>query len=403
MECKFHSGIEADLVCLQCGQPYCRQCVIETRESHYCPDCHRASVDRLAAQMGPQKEPKPPRVKEPKEPRVKEPKEPREKKLRKPAEVPLAPSLDDLKPTPPAAPPPAPTLTPQEKAAFWEVPKAPAGRPDGGGKAVEPIKVDGLPPPLPAGPPAGAPVAPPLGEGVPAPPPVKKRPIPSEEEREKAVMTAEGFPVGGGKPAKAGRAEPAEAEDEAEGAALVPERRRMRRRQRRLSAANLPVAMQVPEDYDGEVTTSPAYFKAILIAMGVGLVGSAAYAGIAWWLHRDIGLFGWVMGFFIGLAIAFGSGRHYSWKLGLIAAAIAMFWISVGRIAYFMLDLKFNQIFKNLSWNFVFRNALTTYMDNFVSLWLVFFIIAGMVAFLVAFRPPPIRLQVSGPPARRTA
>lgn len=430
MECKYHSGQEADLVCLQCGQPYCRECVKETRESHYCPDCHRASVERLAAQMGGRKEPKP--VKEPKPPRVKEPKVAKEKpvkedkKLRKPAEVPLPPTLSDLGPplAPPAPPPPS-SLSPQEKAAFWGESEKPAARqpaavsqappvvpqappqapPPAAKKLAEPMRVDGLPPPLPkaqqAAPvtPPGTPLGPPPGADGPA----KKRSIPTPEAREQAVLTAEGFPTGGRQRKKeAAKAPATEAVDAAaagdgEDVLEIPRKRRERKRQRRIDTANLPVAMQVPEDYDGEVTTSPTYFKAILIAMGVGLVGAAAYAGIAWLLHKDLGIFGWVIGFAVGVAIAFGSGRHYSWKLGLIAAGIAMFWVSVARIGYFMLDVRFNNILplKLGIWP-LFRESFTTYGNQFVSLWLLFFIITGAVAFLVAFRPPPVRLQLSG-------
>jgi len=434
LECKYHSGQEADLVCMQCGQPYCRECVKETRESHCCPDCHRASVERLAAQMGGRKEPKPVKVKEPKPPKVKEPKVAKEKppkddkKLRKPAEVLLPPTMSDLKPPAPPVAPPASSLTPDEKAAFWgdsqkpaapqaaaqapgAVPQAPSKAPAGApGRPDELMRVEGLPPPLPKAQqasPVGAPLGPPPSKGE----PVKKRPIPTPEAREQAVMTAEGFPTGGRKSKKAAAAEAAEdvaavtvAAAAGEDVLGIPRSRRERKRAHRIDTANLPVAMQVPEDYDGEVTTKPTYFKAILLAMGVGLVGAGAYAGIAWWLHKDLGIFGWVLGFGVGVAISFGSGRHYSWKLGLIAAAISMFWVSVGRIGYYMLDVRFNNILplKLGIWP-LFRESLTTYGNQFLSLWLLFFIMSGAVAFLVAFRPPPIKLQLSGEPQRRVA
>jgi hypothetical protein len=275
------------------------------------------------------------------------------------------------------------------------------------------MRVEGMPPPLAQPRKAAAPGAP-----LSAPPsggePVKKRPLPKPEDREQAVMTAEGFPTADRKGRKAKAPSAAKAEVAAGAAAVavgagedaleVPRRRRDRKRQSRIDTANLPVAMQVPEDYDGEVTTNPTYFKAILLALGVGLVGAGAYAGIAWWLHKDLGIFGWVLGFAVGVAIAFGSGRHYSWKLGLIAAGIAMFWVSVGRIGYFMLDVRFNNILPlKLSIWHLFTESLTTYGNQFLSLWLAFFLITGVVAFLVAFRPPPVRLQVSSPAQRRVA
>lgn len=250
-------------------------------------------------------------------------------------------------------------------------------------KPVEPMHVEGLPPPI-------VPVERPAAPG--ASKPVVKRAILSKEDREKAVMAAEGFPLGA----------PA-----AEGEELVPSSRRERRvreRRRRKEPANLPVAMQVPMDYDGEVTTDPSYLKAILYGMGVGLVLAAAYAGLAFWIHKDIGIFGWVIGFAVGLMIVLGSGRHFSWKLGLIAAAISLFWVSAARIAYGMLDVRFNDILplKLGIWT-LFRDSLTTYWTQFATLWLLFFIITGLVAFLVAFRPPPIKLQFAGPDTGRVA
>jgi len=426
LECKYHSGQEADLICMQCGQPYCRECVKETREAHCCPDCHRASVERLAAQMGGRKEAKP--VKEPKPP--KEPKEPKEKKLRKPAEVPLGPTLEDLSIPPPQQPaPPPPSLSPAEKAEFWgdkpsaapappplvvppavtsppPPPAAPPARPRqqrpvqaAPGKPVQPLNVEGLPPPI-------VPVEAPGAGGKRKS--VVKRPLMSKEEREAAVMASEGFPTappaGRGKKEEAAPGEPVAGEEE-----LVPKTRRVRTKQergikKRREPANIPVAMQVPMDYDGEVTSDPTYFKAVLFAMGVGLVLAGAYAGVAFWLHKDLGIFGWVIGFAVGLMVVLGSGRHFSWRLGVIAAAIALFWISIARIAYGMLDVRFNDILplKLGIWQ-LFTDSFNNFGKQFASLWLLFFIITGLVAFLVAFRPPPIKLQLAGTETGRVA
>jgi hypothetical protein len=166
----------------------------------------------------------------------------------------------------------------------------------------------------------------------------------------------------------------------------------------------MPVAMQVPMDYDGEVTSDPSYLKAVLFGLGVGLVLAAAYAGLAFWIHKDLGIFGWVIGFAVGIMVVLGSGRHYNWKLGLIAAAISLFWVSAARIGYGMLDVRFNDILplKLGIWP-LFRESLSTFGSQFVTLWLLFFIITGVVAFLVAFRPPPIRLQFAGTDAGRVA
>ncbi len=425
MECEWHSGVEADLVCMKCGKHYCRECVKETREAHYCPDCHRESVERFAAQMGGRKEPKPAKVKEPK---VKEPKPPKDdKKLRKPAERRRGPTLDDLAaPPPPPVERPEPSLTPEERAAFWSddtqreilspftpveqaaappveprpappVETRPAQPPAPGSaepavpgavKPAGPIRVEGMPPPL-----TGAEKAPvtPLREATPlgplaagAPGKVKRR-IPTREEREAAVLASEGFPTG-------------ESKDTTDKEALNPPGRieRLRRKRREGRAANLPVAMQIPDDYDGEITSKPSYLKAVLFGLGAGLVTAGAFAALAWWTHKDLGLFGWVIGFAVGVAVVFGSGRHFSWRLGLIAAAIALVFVSVQRIGYFMLDLRFNDIIplKLGIWP-LFRECVNTYWESMWSLWLVFLVVSGLVAFLVAWRPPPIRLNMS--------
>jgi hypothetical protein len=443
LECKWHSGQEADLVCLKCGQPYCRECVKETREAHYCPDCHQASVQRLAMQMGGRspkvKEPKPVKAKEPKVAKEKPVKEPKEsRKLRKPADKPMGPTLDDLAVAPPPpVEPPAPSLTPEERAAFWSdsqtqekvapftpvqqapptppQPRAPAQQ-TAAPRPAEPMRVEGMPPPLvdPTRKVTAPPVAEPLVPPDAPPPASRKRPVPKKEEREAAVMAAEGFPTTDALE-KGGKYRGAKAANEVMSATdgtvaaeetLVPEsrldRRRSRRRQSR--AASLPVAMQVPEDYDGEVTTKPSYIKAILFGMGAGLITSAAFAGLAWAVHKDLGIFGWIIGLCVGVAVAFGSGRHFNWKLGLIAAVIAMFWVSIERIGYFMLDVRFNSILRIPYgiWQ-LFRMSFTTYYQSFTSIWLLFFILSGAVAFLVAFRPPPIRMQLASSPPHQAA
>ena len=218
-------------------------------------------------------------------------------------------------------------------------------------------------------------------------------------------MAAEGFPTV--EAAKKGAVKAAEGETARGDETIVPQSRieRMREKRRESRAANLPVAMQIPDDYDGEVTSQPSYLKAVLFAMAAGLVTAAGFAALAWLVHKDLGIFGWVIGFAVGVAVAFGSGRHFSWKLGLIAAFIAMFWVSFERIGYFMLDVRFNNILpiKLGIWP-LFRESVTTYWQSFWSLWLLFFLLSGLVAFIVACRPPPIRLQISdeqsAPPRR---
>lgn len=366
MECKRHPGQEASFTCMNCGQSFCRQCVQETRQSHYCPDCHQAEVERFASKLAPQE----PKAKPKKEKKQKKKEKVKKKQLKKPAEQPVA----EVKEAAAAPPPPPPGISSREKEEFWgdiKEPRREAERDLEGGYQPSEEPDAGI---------AGGPALVPEGE--------KRRVLPSEE-RQKVVMVSEGFPTG---PVDKDKQVP-----EGKGKhAAVKER-------------HLPgeehISMQVPMDYDGEVTKNPSYIKGALWGLLAGVLGAAAYAGLAWWLHWDRGIFGWVIGFAVGVAVAFGSGRHFNWKLGLIAAAIAMFFVSAGRIVYYVLDVKFNDfIHLPLGYGRLFNEAMIKYYHEFLSLWLVFFLIAGLVAFIIAFRPPPIRLQLSSPPpARRPA
>jgi len=226
----------------------------------------------------------------------------------------------------------------------------------------------------------------------------------STEDREAAVMASEGFPTA---PAavRPRKEEAAPAEVVAEEEVFIPTTRKHERRiRRRREPTSVPVAMQVPMDYDGETTSDARYGRAVLYAMVVGLILAAAYAGLAYWLHQDRGLFGWVIGFAVGIAVVFGSGRHFSWKLGLIAAGIALFWICIARIGFGMLDVKFNGIMHlPIGYWQLFKDSSTSLGKQFGTIWLLFFLISGAVAFLVSFRPWPIKLQVSGVETGRVA
>jgi hypothetical protein len=159
----------------------------------------------------------------------------------------------------------------------------------------------------------------------------------------------------------------------------------------------IPIALQMPDEYHGMLTESPSYLKAVLWGLLAGAVGAGVYAVLAWWLHREYGIIGWLIGVAVGLAMVFGSGRHFSWKLGLIAAGISMFFLCVGRILVYMLDVWFPDII-NLPVETMdnFSHALTQFVKQLPTTWLVFLFITGAVAFLVSFRPWPIRLQTPG-------
>ena len=170
----------------------------------------------------------------------------------------------------------------------------------------------------------------------------------------------------------------------------VPEKEERPRRQ-------IPIALQMPDEYQGMLTESPSYLKAVLWGLLAGAVGAGVYTVLAWWLHREYGIIGWLIGVAVGLAVVFGSGRHFSWKLGLIAAGISMFFLCVGRILVYMLDVWFPDIIKlPISTMDNFSHALTQFVKQLPTAWLVFLFVTGAVAFLVSFRPWPIRLQSPG-------
>lgn len=381
MECKWHPGEEAELTCLKCGENYCRRCVVETREPNYCPDCHRAEVERFASRMSP-----PPGEKESKEAAKKAKKEKAPKKqLRRPkekAEAPPAPPVEEVEEEPG-------TVTPGEKAEFWRE----IDRPEKSrrlGRKAEPVQIEGLPP-VPAEAPAGQPAPEESFERMPElVPEGRKRRIQKAEVREKAVLTSEGFPE-----RRAGEERERSREPEAKGKHAV------KRRPRKVPGEEV-VAFQVPEDYDGETTPEPSYFKALMWGAIVGLVGAGAYAGLTWWLHKPRGIFAWVIGLAVGLAVVFGSGRHFNWKLGLMAVGLTFFFISIGQVAFFMLDTRFNRVIAiPLPFSRLLTESFSMYIEGFTDWrWVVMLFALGLLpSFLITFRPPPFRLQTSGQPA----
>jgi hypothetical protein len=218
--------------------------------------------------------------------------------------------------------------------------------------------------------------------------------IQKPREREKAVMTAEGFPMGGGSAAEQ-QVMTEEGEDEE-----VFDRRIKRKKSRgpKSKAGDSLLAMQIPDEYNGEVTVHPAYLKALLWGLLAGLISSGAYTAVAWWRHGEQGILGFLIGLAVGVTVVFASGRHFNWKLGLMSALIAVFFLSAGRIFLYMLGIWFPWLglhlgisnVKNLNYSF------TMFMREFPTLkWLLIFSITGVVAFLVSFRPWPIKMQMS--------
>lgn len=170
---------------------------------------------------------------------------------------------------------------------------------------------------------------------------------------------------------------------------------RKERKARKVDAGK-PVAMQYPEEYDGAVTTSPSYIKAVFFGLLTGILLAGAYAGFEWWRHSGRWIFGWVIGFAVGVVIVFASGRHFNWKLGVAAAVISWASLCLGQMAFSILDVRFNSIIPlKLPFMTLLNHAAHELADSFTSPWVILFIITGAVAFLVSFRPWPIKFQIS--------
>jgi hypothetical protein len=158
------------------------------------------------------------------------------------------------------------------------------------------------------------------------------------------------------------------------------------------------VALQIPEDYEGAVTWDPTYLKAVLFGLLAGLLLAGAYAGFEWWRHSGRWILGWVIGFVVGIVVVFASGRHFNWQLGVISALITWFSLCIGQIVFSMLDVRFNNVFPlKLPFPTLLHQSLSELWSTLGSLWLIMLIIAGLVAFLVSFRPWPVRFQISPP------
>ena len=449
MDCKWHPGQEPYLTCLQCGQKFCRECIRETNDTNHCPECHRAHVDRLASQMGarPAKE-KAPREKpatrragkrsgkdkglppplvqgEEAPPAVLAPPEGRDAATAAAPSAGPAPAAQkkeavtpEWKDTPRSAPARQEFSPPAEEDSSWVVPAEP---PNLGQTGPAPPSApaseagDGLKSGRRKGPKKlRRPADRTAGRRAEEPAPAEK-PDPMMTEEEKAAFWDDASkprrasrrsaapPPDVGLPAAAAAAGEA---DSAAGTVLrdeyaprLPGGAGGRRRRKKVQQV---VALQLPDDYEGEVTSSPSYFKAVLFGLLAALLLAGAYAGFEWWRHSGRWIFGWVIGFVVGIVVVFGSGRHFNWKLGLISAFLAWFSLCLGQFAFGVLDATYPAILKGISIPFptstLLKESALALGRAFASPWVILFVITGMVAFLISFRPWPITFQTSGRP-----
>ena len=343
-------GVEADITCMECGREFCRECVKESGDSMYCPGCHAASVERLATQMGLGKGSK------------KAPRERRDvsggKKKRRRGAGEAIPGLEE-----PAGPPRV--LVPEEESEPAEAKEA--GFPEQG--EAEPaarIEKKEKRARKPLRRPAAKPVAAPPPEETEAPPHAAPESVSPKEKEE----------FWGGEEA--------------------PRARRLRR-------ASKAVSMRVPEEYDGELTPEPAYLKAVLWALLAGVVTGGLYGTVAWLRPRGVpGIFGWFIGFAVGVTVVVASGRHFNWRLGLIAAGIALAFLCLGYVFSNVLRFwfprnAFDLIIKTQSAWERLRLSFVNLKDQFPgNWWWLIFTITGVTAFLISFRPWPFKLNAGG-------
>lgn len=398
MDCQWHQDNQTAFICMKCGREFCRACLVETNNMHYCPDCNREQVERLASQMRA-------RTEKPVAGRGGQKRRKGERTTVFPAGVPRA------APGPESSAPPAPGPV-VDREETWIVPEVPAvlsPTQAAGSAACAAPDISPEPGPAPeAGPEPGE------ARGSRRTKPKKLRaprarrstlaaPEQSVTEPAESLLSPEERAAFWGE-SKAGgvtRAEPLPAAGEPAGDEYAP---RMagaasRGRRRKRGGVSSPVAMQTPDEYGGELTASPAYLKAVLFGLLAGLLLAAGYAGFEWWKHSGRWIFGWVLGFGVGLVVVLASGRHFNWKLGLVSAAIAWASLALGQLAFAMLDVRYNSILPiKLPFMTLLEQASRELLKAFASPWAVMFAITGLVAFLMSFRPWPVRLQLSGRP-----
>jgi hypothetical protein len=278
---------------------------------------------------------------------------PAEKPPKREAEVPAVPEEQAV----PAEP--APTLSAEEKAAFWGDRKGP--RRAGRREAREPL------------------------------PPID---VPSELDAAASMATPTQV-LEAGQQAPAGAVDPSDhdlVKDE-----YAPRLRGKTAGKERKKKAKPVVALQLPDEYEGALTRQPSYLKAVLFGLLTAVLLAAAYAGFEWWRHSGRWIFGWVIGFAVGIVVVFASGRHFSWKLGLISTGLAWFSLCLGQLTFSMLDVRFNKLIPlKLPIMDLLNNSAKELGKAFGSLWIVLFLITGLVAFLISFRPWPVKFEMPG-------
>lgn len=406
MECKTHAGVEADFTCQECGRAFCRECVKATGDSLCCPECHDAAVARMATQMnvGKGRAKKQVRARDGK---VTEERKGGGKKSRaeRRSDKAAIPGLGELEAAPRVL---LPEVEAEDAVAVstWE---ADAAGLEGTPEDAVPADFEGAAEPLtgrqkkekaprkPLRKPAGKHAAPARAGKPAAGAPLESGPAGT------TIVTG----LGQGSAAEPGSGETAAEPGSVPGSSKVKEEfwdGEEAPRRRHLRSAAKAVSMRVPEEYEGELTLEPSYLKAVLWALLAGAVTAGMYGTVAWLRPKGVpGIFGWFIGFAVGITVVVASGRHFNWKLGLVAAGVALAFLCIGSVLSKMLMYWFprNDVYdliaSSQSMSGWFKQSLIDLKDQFLtSWWWLVFVITGATAFLVSFRPWPFRLNATG-------
>jgi len=357
LDCYRHPGQKADIVCIECGRKFCSICVRETGVSHHCPDCHQLELERISERLG---------VKKKKKKKIEEEtkKTPTEAFLEGESDV-ILPQPEEIEVEEKETITPAQSLPDELKAQRRRLRK-----PESSKREAEILFLKEIPAKV------ESETEMELGRFL-AEEEVFEKPHIEEVEAEEAVAQTEAREFWG--------------EEEA----VKPKRKKVSRLAKILS-------LQEPDAYDGYITKKPRYLRAVAIAFIACVLCAGAYGGLAWWRHKEFGIFGWLIGVIVGVAVVYASGKHFNWKLGIISAVFAMVSLSAGRILVYMLEVWFPDIIK-LPIGTVenFNHALRQFARQFPSVWLVFFVISAAVAFLLSFRPWPLRIHLSSSEPKR--
>ncbi len=350
MDCYRHPGEEAEIVCFECGRKFCPICVRETGASHQCPECYRAEVEKLSERLGAKK---------------------KRRKREEEISTAFVGAVFEEKTQPDRNELPAAGIFEAEEIKtvqpLPEEPKLPRKRlkkPSESKSGAEIMFLKEIP----------AKVEVESEPGIPTFLSEEKCEEPGIEE----IPKTEGYITGG------------DVED------FWGEEEVVKPKKERTSRLAKILSFQQPDQYEGYLTEKPRYMRAIFLAFLVCALCASAYGGLAWWRHKEFGIFGWLIGLAVGIAVVYASGKHFNWKLGMISAIFAMVSLSAGRILVYMLEVWFPDIIK-LPIGTVenFKHALRQFVQQLPSTWLAFLIISSLVAFLLSFRPWPVRVYLS--------